>query len=211
MGVDREQARARMSERDLEQIRDSLADYARHARGEAGGAGLFFGMASALLAELEQAEAERYEADCGELSVERALHLIAHGMESGQEIGEIIEARRARSASGKPLGFGPRDEGSSPSLATYSDAFDKVRNQQAALRKLEGKYLTVRGQLRVMEDQLQAAGARATNAENALAVLYGFDSLLVARVCDEKVDRSGALLGRVRARAALVAAGESDE
>lgn len=36
---------------------------------------------------------------------------------------ERVEAERddARSASGKPLGFGPRDEGSSPSLATYSD------------------------------------------------------------------------------------------
>lgn len=42
-------------------------------------------------------------------------------------------------------------------------------------------------------------GYSAEEIENILASWYTWDPVEVARVCDEELDRSGALLGRVRA------------
>lgn len=77
------------------------------------------------------------------------------------------------------------------------------------IRSLSGLgYLTAG--IAELREALRTAQPPGLRYEEGLAILYGVNYQAVARVCDEVIDRSGALLGRVRtlARSAPTKSGE---
>ena len=77
---------------------------------------------------------------------------------------------------------------------------DKARQQR---NEIEKSLLTVIAEL---EAQIIAERNRCAAMENGIAYLYlRTDRCIVAEVCDESIDKSGGLLGRIRELSAAIA------